>query len=155
MRYAVDAGQSITSRRESKDSSNKKLEKEIARQAKRVLKKWCLIFGLDGWTITIIPAPGGSLQTPEGTACMSTTSHNGSKSARIWIDYEFEWNDEDGHNGFEFTLLHELLHIVSVEQGIDIFKNYLDKRGDKLYWTFEEEFIDRMAKILVGAANGT
>lgn len=149
MRYAVDAGQSITSRRESKDSSIKKLEKEIRKQAKRILKKWSPIFELDEWTITIITVPFESLKTPNGTACMSSTIHNGSKTARIWIDYEFEWNDNDGHNGFEMSLLHELLHVVCTEQGIEIFKEYLDKRGDKIYWTYEEEFIDRIAKILV------
>lgn len=151
MSFVVDAGQYITTRRELMSSSEKELEKEIAKQAKTLLKKWVPIFGLKDWIIKVKTVPANTLQTPQGPACMSTTSHNGSRTITLWIDYEFNWNDKDGHNGFEFTVVHELLHVIFTEQGIDIFKGYLDKRGEKLYYEYEEESIDRVAKILLSA----
>lgn len=149
MRYAVDAGQSITSRRESKDSSTKKLEKEITKQAKRVLKRWVPIFGLSDWRIEVFTAQANTIGTSNGLCSMVAEVNHGSRTAKIGIDFEYHWNDEDGYSSFEATMLHELLHLIAVEQGVNMFKEYLDKRGRALYYEFEEEFIDRMAKILV------
>ena len=146
-----ETGQSITSQRESMNSSQRKLEKEVASQARKLLKKWIPIFALKDWHIQITTVPGGVISTPNGPSCMSNNVHKGSKVAQIAIDFEYEWNDKDGHNGFEFTLLHELLHIIAIEQGVDIFKDYLNKQGAHMYWEYEEEMIDRVAKILLSA----
>lgn len=122
------------------------------KQAKKLMRKWNDVFGLHGWTIALETHPSGILVTPDGSlVCMGTECHRGSRTATIRIDYEYGWNDEDGHNGFEQTLVHELLHIVNVEMGVDFIKDPM-KDEDALRWNeYEEDHIDRLSSILIRA----
>ena len=152
VQFADEGGQSITSRREAREAAEKALETEILKQARALMKKWNSIFGLQDWTIRLKMYPSGVLVTPSGEAvCMGTECNKGSKTAVIRIDYQYNWNDKDGHNGFEQTFVHELLHIVTVEMGVDFLKDTMV--GDEaLRWNqFEEDHIDRLANILIRA----
>lgn len=149
MSSVVDVGQSITSRRELKNSSESKLEKEILKQSQKLLKKWVPLLGMHNWTICIFTAPSGTLGSAAGAACMVSDAHPGIKSMRIGIDYGYNWNETDGYNSFEITFVHELLHGIMIEQGIDIVKKTFNKLNRETYSEFEENFIDRVAKIMV------
>ena len=153
MSSVADVGRSITTRRESKHSSETKLEAEIQKQAEKLCRKWAAILGLHKWTISIFTVPGGTLATANGPACMASETHPGTRSAKIGIDYEYPWNDEDGYNGFEVSFVHEMLHILEHEQGVEILETVFDKRAQGAWHSWNENTIDRLSKVLVALAN--
>ena len=152
VRFAAGDGRSTTTPRVTKGYSVPLSEKDSLRWGKSLLKKWTPLLELTDWTINLAAHETGVLVTPDGeTVCMGTIAKKGTKSAIIRISYDYDWNGVPGHDGFELSFVHELLHIINVELGVDYLKKGLSEADEERWGEYEEDHIDRHAKMLIKA----
>lgn len=131
------------------------LSNEETRHAERLVKRAQAVIKaakgpllMQDWEFLIEPRP--AIHMPNENVVMNIHSEPGNKRAHILINMDYDIDSNVLMGSFEEVMLHEMVHAMLEDSGLRTFGGLLPEADSERFHRTEDEFCDRLGRILKG-----